>query len=82
MLTLMRLMTIPLATRKVNGDTLITHMLHCSLLEGHTPRKFILHPVIMYSIRGCDFRLCVIFFDTGGRLILNGLLVPLYLIRN
>ncbi|KAI0285314.1 hypothetical protein BGY98DRAFT_945290, partial [Russula aff. rugulosa BPL654] len=78
------------ATRKASfktGNTRVMHMLRCLLLEGHAPGKFILHtvtvPVTVSEAGGsCTFMVAVrvIFFDTGGRLTLDGSSVILYLI--
>ena len=81
------------ATRKAvfklkTGNTCITHMLHCLLFEGYVPGMFhiALHTVtvllypLQYPRLGFTATV-VIFFDTGGRFILDGSSLSLYLMR-
>lgn len=53
-------------------------MLHCLLLEGHAPRKVHIAHSTASEAKVFTAPVRVIFFDTGGRLILDGSPVPLY----
>ena len=70
----------------ITGNTRVMHMLRCLLaIRGACSRK--VHVAYSYctrySIRGWGFTAAVrvVFFDIGGRLILDGSSVILYLIR-